>query len=131
MGLIERALQKNPQSWQLHLAQGAVLFDWAEFQYGKKVDLAVYVEKRDRAFSDFKRAAELYAAKSPSTEEKEETVQVYQQWFNANLGASDLAYVTRQQEPSTNTLAQIRGALLGLPADTAERHWKLLAKSLN
>jgi tetratricopeptide (TPR) repeat protein len=130
MKLIEDGLQREPQHWQLTLARAAAFFDLAEFQYGKKVDLAVYVEKRDEAFNGFERAAELYAAALPHFKEREETPLVFQQWFNANLGASDLSYVTRQQEPETNQLARIREAILSLPGGAAERHLSAFAKSL-
>jgi len=94
------------------------------------VDLAIYVGKRDEAFKGFARAAALYAEALSGIEEKEQSPKVYQQWFNANLGASDLAYVTRQQEPETNQLHQIRAAILALPGGAAERHLASFAKSL-
>jgi hypothetical protein len=52
-GLIDRGLQRQPGEWGLNLVHAATTFDWAEFQYGKKVDLAIYVEKRERAFGPF------------------------------------------------------------------------------
>ncbi|PYV16259.1 MAG: hypothetical protein DMG07_08170, partial [Acidobacteria bacterium] len=128
--LIERGLKRAPENWQLNLARSAAYFDLAEFQYGKRVDLAIYVEKREEAFKGFERAARLYAAALPRIEEKDQTPKVYQQWLNANLGASDLAYVTRQQEPETNQLARIRAAILALPGAAAERHMAAFAKSL-
>ncbi|MCL4789875.1 MAG: hypothetical protein KJ070_24365 [Verrucomicrobia bacterium] len=128
--LLEDGLQREPDHWQMNLSRAAVYFDLAEFQYGKKVDLAIYVEKREQAFKGFQRAAALYAAALPHIEEKEQTPRVYQQWFNANLGASDLAYVTRQQEPETNQLQRIRAAMLSLPGGAAERHLSAFAKSL-
>jgi hypothetical protein len=103
----------------MNLSRAAVYFDLAEFQYGKKVDLAIYVEKREEAFSGFERAAARYAAALSGIEEKDQAPKVYQQWFNANLGASDLAYVTRQQEPETNQLQRIRAAILSLPGGAA------------
>jgi hypothetical protein len=128
--LIERGIKREPDHWQLNLARAAAFFDLAEFQYGKKVELAVYVEKREKAFKSFERAAALYAATLPRIEEKYQTPQVYQQWFNANLGASDLAYVTRQQEPEVNQLQRIRAAILSLPGVAPERHMAAFAKSL-
>jgi hypothetical protein len=130
LNLIADGLKRDPNHWPLTLARAATCFDLAEFQYGKKVDLAVYVEKREEAFNGFENAAQLYAASLPNTEEKDESPQVYQQWFNANLGASDLAYVTRQQEPETNQLQRIRNAILALPDAAAERHLSAFASSL-
>jgi hypothetical protein len=129
-GLIESAVKRQPDNWRLNLTQAATWYDWAEFQYGKKVDLAIYVEKRENSFNAFQRAADLYAATLPGLEEKEETPLVYQQWLNANLGASDLAMVTRQQEPSAGHIERIRKAILALPGDAAERHLNALAKAV-
>jgi hypothetical protein len=131
MGLIQRGLDKVPDDWRMNLVYGAALFDWAEFDYGKKVDLAIYVEKRDRAFKSFERAAALYAAKAPELEDKDQTPQVFQQWFNATLGASDLAYLTRQTEPNTNHLDKIRAALFGLPPEIVDRHVAAFGKGLS
>ena len=52
------------------------------------------------------------------------------QWFNACLGASDLAYLTRQTEPNTNHLDKIRAALFALPSDSVERHVSAFGKGL-
>ncbi|MDQ3623043.1 MAG: hypothetical protein M3463_11210 [Verrucomicrobiota bacterium] len=131
LGLIENGLRQHAQSWRLTLAQAAALFDWAEFQYGKKVDLAIYVDKRDRAFNAFQTAAQLYAQQLASLQGPAETPLVYQQWMNANLGASDLAYVTRQQEPSSDQLERIRAAINNLPGEAAERHLAAFAKYLS
>lgn len=128
--LIEGGLERSRDHWELNLSRAAALFDLAEFQYGKKVDLAIYVEKREEAFKTFERSASFYAAALSGIEEKEQSPRVYQQWFNANLGASDLAYVTRQQEPETNQLQLIRAAILALPDQAAERHMAAFARSL-
>jgi hypothetical protein len=128
--LIQAALDRSPNEWRLHLVQAAATYDWAEFDYGKKVDLAIYTEKRDRAFGAFEKAAQLYTDQLGGIPEKDQSPQVFQQWFNANLGASDLSYITRQQEPSTNNLAKIRAAILALPGDAAERHMAAFAKAL-
>ena len=130
MKLIDSGLKREPDHWQLSLAQAAANFDLAEFQYGRKADLSIYLEKREAAFKGFARAAELYAAALPNLEEKEQSPKVFQQWFNASLGASDLAYVTRQQEPETNQLQRIQSAILSLPGAGAEKHLATFAKQL-
>jgi len=130
MRLIGSGLEREPDHWQLHLAQAAANFDLAEYQYGKKVDLSVYVQKRDEAFKGFERAASLYASALPKIEEKDQSPKVFQQWFNASLGASDLAYVTRQQEPDTNQLQRIQSAIRSLPGGAAEKHLSTFAKTL-
>ncbi len=128
--LVDDGLKRDASNWSLNLARAAAYFDLAEFQYGKKIDLAIYVEKREEAFRGFARAAALYADALSGIEEREQSPKVFQQWFNANLGASDLAYVTRQQEPETNQLQLIRSAILALPGGAAERHMAAFAKQL-
>ncbi|MFN0069550.1 MAG: hypothetical protein ACKVYV_18180, partial [Limisphaerales bacterium] len=130
-GLAEAAERRAPDDWSVTLARAATLFDWAEFDYGQKVDLAVYTAKRDEAFRDFARAAEMYAAKLPALDEPDETTRVFEQWFNATLGASDLAYLTRQTEPSTNQLGRIRAAMAGLPGEASARHRTAFARGLS
>jgi hypothetical protein len=128
--LLAKALAKQPDDWRLHLTEACTAFDWAEFQYGKKVDLAIYVEKRERAFDAFQKAAELYAKALPAMEQSAETPVIYQQWLNANLGASDLAFVTRQQEANAKSLLRIREAILALPGEAVTRHLDALAKTV-
>jgi hypothetical protein len=128
--LLARALAKWPDDWRLNMVQAIALFDFAEFQYGKKVDLPIYVEKREQAFAAFQKAAALYAAQLPKTEPSKYSPEVFVNWFNANLGASDLAYVTRQQEPSTNNLRRIRDTMLALPGDAGPRHLDLFAAAI-
>jgi len=128
--LIAEGLRRAPGDWKLNLTLAAVLFDLAEFQYGQKVDLEAYVEKREEAFRRFEEAAALYAAALPGIPEKEQGPVVQQQWFNANLGASDLAYVTRQQEPETSQLSRIRASLQSLPGAAGERHLAAFARDL-
>jgi len=130
-GLLTRALARLPDDWRLNAALGAVQFDAAEYDYGKGADLAVYTQQRDRAFRAFQKAAGLYAAAVEKLEEKDWTPQVFQQWFNATLGASDLAYLTRQTAPQTNHLDQVRLALGSLPAHTQEKHLTAFGKSLS
>lgn len=129
-GIIEQGLKREPEDWQLNLAKAATTYDWAEFQYGKKVDLAIYVEKREVAFNSFQRAADSYAALVAKGAMKEESPLVYQMWLNANLGASDLAMVTRQQEPSAGHIERIRKAMDALPEGAADRHREALAKAV-
>jgi hypothetical protein len=131
MKLVQSGLERRPDDWRINLVNGAVLFDSAEFDYGRKVDLAIYVAKRDRAFAAFEKAAALYTGQVSTMGEKEQTPQVFQQWFNATLGASDLAYLTRQTEPDTNRLDKIRIALLALPEGVVERHLTAFGKGLS
>ena len=130
LNLTERAVARRPNEWRLWTVRGAALFDFAEYEYGREVALAIYTEKRDQAFAMFEKAAKLYAGQVATLSEKEQTPFVYQQWFNATLGASDLAFLTRQQKIDTNRIDFIRAAILALPVDTVDRHLGAFGKAL-
>jgi hypothetical protein len=117
-------------NWRSPMLRGMVLFDWAEFEYGKKVPLAVYTKKRDEAFDSFQKSLELYTKNVVTFEEKDQTAQPFQQYFNACLGASDLQYLTRQDEPNKVHVDRIKTALFSLPENVRERHLTQFGKGL-
>ena len=108
-----------------------VLFDQAEFLYGQQADLKTYTSIRDRAFSMYRKAADLYVAALPGLKLNQQTVEVFRQWFRSSLGASDLAYLTRQDAPKRDQTDQISAALRGLDRELAERHLKLFGEGLS
>ena len=128
LALLDAGLAEKPDVWQLKLQQAAANFDLAEYQYGNKADLDVYVKHREAAFEGFSETAALYALQTAVTADKPSAL-VFQLWFNANLGASDLSYVTRQQIPEIGNLQKIRDAILVLP--DSEGHLKAFGKSVN
>ena len=128
LALLDEGLKAHPDVWQLKLQQAAANFDLAEYQYGNKADLEVYVKHREAAFEAFNEAASLYALQTAVTADKPDAM-VFQLWFNANLGASDLSYVTRQQTPEIGNLQQIREAMLVLP--DSEGHFKAFGNSIS
>ena len=125
--LLAEGLKSNPDVWQLKLQQAAANFDLAEYQYGNKADLEIYVQHREAAFTAYSEAASLYALQTAITADKPDAL-VFQLWFNSNLGASDLSYVTRQQTPEIGNLQQIRDAILVLP--DSEGHFKAFGDSI-
>ncbi|MEA2708515.1 MAG: hypothetical protein QOF78_1116, partial [Phycisphaerales bacterium] len=129
--LVEKRLDKDA-SWKLLMLQGSALFDWAEFDYGRQVELATYTKRRDQSFDLFHKAAEKYVAALAKMKESEQTSLVYQQWFNAALGASDLAALTRQAMPSKSEIDRIRTALLAIPGEKlADKHMETFGKWLS
>ena len=129
--LVSKRLEKE-QTWKLLMLQGSALFDWAEFDYGRQVELAIYTKRRDESFDYFHKAAEKYVAALPTMKESEQTSLAYQQWFNAALGASDLAALTRQAMPSKPEIDRIRTALLAIPGEKqADKHLESFGKWLS
>ena len=116
------------------LAAGVVLastyFDQAEFEYGQKAELAIYANLRDRAFATYRQAAESYAGSLPDRGPDDRSVEVYQRWFQSSLGASDLAYLTRQDRPDRDQVDQIAAALAALGGKETDRHLKLFGESV-
>ncbi|HYO09438.1 MAG TPA: hypothetical protein VER17_10740 [Tepidisphaeraceae bacterium] len=128
--LLEHRVARE-QDWKLMTILGSALFDWAEYDYGKQVELAIYTARRDKAFIVFHQAADKYQAALPTLKESEQSSFVHQQWFNAALGASDLAALTRQAAPSQTQIDQVRAALLAIPGkELAEKHMAGFARWL-
>ena len=127
LALLDAGLGAKPDVWQLKLQQAAANFDLAEYQYGNKANLDEYVKYREAAFEGFSEAAALYTLQTSVTADKPSAL-VFQLWFNANLGASDLSYVTRQQTPEIGNLQKIRDAILVLP--DSEGHLKAFGESV-
>ena len=127
LALLDDGLKAKPDVWQLKLQQAAANFDLAEYQYGNKAELEVYVKHREAAFEGFSEATALYTLQTSMTADKPNAL-VFQLWFNANLGASDLSYVTRQQIPEIGNLQKIRDSILVMP--DSEGHLKAFGESV-
>lgn len=128
--LLVTGLHLHPDAWQLSMHYGATMFDWAEYDYGRDVEVNVYNAMRRAAFDAFARAAALYAAQVPRLPQSAWLATPYLQWFTAALGASDAAYLTRQREPSTQQLDDVRAALEALPAPAVAAHRAAFARAL-
>ena len=94
--------KRSPGKADIVALRAAVVFDQSEFLYGQKADLKTYTALRNRAFADFQRAADLYAKALPSLPPEQQSPQVYIRWYQSALGASDLAYLTRQDKPDAD-----------------------------
>jgi hypothetical protein len=123
------ALKQFPEDWSLTLARAALLHD--ETNYRQEVaKSADYSKKREEAIEAFHRAAALYADQVKRLSEDEESINVYQQWFYASLGACDLAQVDDEKLPDPRQAPLVRKAILALPGEIAERHMDKMANSL-
>ena len=130
--LCAQSLERHRTAWQMILVQAALNFDHGEFVYGQKAPLAVYTALRDASFAGFSKAAQAYAQalnQSENSEQKPE-VTVYSRWFAAALGASDLSYLSRQQEADGDQVAAVRDALAKLPGPQADAHRELFARQV-
>lgn len=131
LSLIDQAISQTPDDWRLHLTRANLHYDKAEFLYGQKVDLPTYTTLRDAAFTGYRQSAALYQqAAHVSGDQAPQDVRVLLQWFQSALGASDLAYLTRQDTPDLDQIAQIKAVIDGMAPEIADLHRKLFAESL-
>jgi hypothetical protein len=127
--VINRALKQFPDEWSLTLARAALLHDEVTFhqELGKSTTFA---PKRNKAYAEFQKAAELYRTKVRNLTDEEQSAKVYEQWFYASLGACDLGHITEEKLPDLKQPALIRKAILALPGLASEKHLARFANTL-
>ena len=127
--VIASALLKHPESWQLHLAKAAIGHD--EINYEKEINQnSDYAAKRIASLNDFAKAADLYVSSSAQRKEEDETVEPFQQWFYASLGATELSQVDDTMISARKEPARILASLNLLPGEMKDRHLAKFAQSL-
>lgn len=127
--LVAGALQKYPDNWQLELAQACLRLD--ENTFRQDVDpTSKFSEQRLAALGQFRHAAELYATAVPALPEAEQEATVYEHWFYAGLGASDLGQIDHRATADPRQPALIREAIAALPGEAAEKHLSMFANAL-
>ncbi|MCI0642727.1 MAG: hypothetical protein L0Y72_15900 [Gemmataceae bacterium] len=127
--VIDSSLKKFPDDWSLHLARAALLHD--EVNYHQELaKTSEFTKRRAEALAGFQTAAQLYAKAVPKLAEEDETTRVYEQWFYASLGASDLQHVSEEKLPDLRQPPLIHKAIQSLPGEAAERHMSKFANQL-
>ncbi len=129
-GCSARSSPADPHRPDPVLLQATLSFDVAEFLYGQNADLKSYTSARDRAFGGFRKAAAQYAALVPDLAPQQQSVIVYRQWFQSALGASDLAYLTRQDRPDLDEIGRVAAAIRALGGPAAERHLRMFGEAV-
>ena len=128
--LLAAAVEREPDNPDSHSLVGTVYFDHAEFLYGQQANLETYIKTRDRAFAGYRRAHEAYMKRLPKLKLEDQSAAIYLQWFQSALGASDLAYLTRQDEPDHDQIDQIVAAMGSLGEEASERHVRFFGEAL-
>lgn len=128
---VTEGMERNPENQKLRVLLATALFDRAEFLYGQKVDLKTYVGLRDQSFGLYRDAARQYAAQVRKGEVATPSIDIFWQWFQSSLGASDLAYLTRQDAPEQDQIEEIAAMLKGLDGETAKEHLALFGERLS
>ena len=124
-----RALTAQPEAWRLWAVQAALMHDENEWNASLKKS-AKYAEQRMAAFTTFAKAATLYAASLPENDPSKETGSVYDTWFYAALGASDLRAVNHEKQLASAEIGKIKAAIEALGEPRAKRHIEYFANSL-
>ncbi len=128
--LAQRAATADPTSWKAAILKADLSFDTAEFMYGQVADLGAYAAQREAAFSGYAAATELYANQL-ALGKTQASSRPYFQWFSSALGASDLGFLTRQDQPSLDQIDRVLAACDALPAAQRTKHIGLFAKDVD
>lgn len=134
--LIDRALAAKPESWRYAVTKAGLSYDRMQFRrlQKKNADSAKEAEYRNAAFAAFEQAAQRYAASIAAGEERED-VGVYERWFGAAMGTSQLNFLNADDMPGEGSsgddqVERIRKAIAALPADAAFRHTTDFARAI-
>ncbi len=129
VSVVEMGRQKYPDDWQLQLAEACIEYDQNAYANELKKS-SKYAGNRKAALAKFKKAAQAYAAVAEELPEDEQTVEVYQDWLYACLGAPDVERIDEKSVPLPNQVDEVAKALNGLPKHIVEHHQSLFANSL-
>ncbi|MCA9184234.1 MAG: hypothetical protein KDA99_01395, partial [Planctomycetales bacterium] len=117
--VLQRAIMEYPESWQLWCTQASLKFDENDYRYELAND-SQFVARRDEAFADFAKAAELYAAQVSDLADDKQDTEIYDKWWYASLGAVDLGRIDTSKQPDLRQPPKIREAMMALPGESAE-----------
>jgi hypothetical protein len=129
LSLIDSALTHQPDSWHYAVIKAGLAYDRLTFRIAQKRggDSAQQAELRAQAFAAFQQAADRYAASITAGEERED-IGVYERWFGAAMGTSQLNFISAEEMPKEgeaqkdDQVERIKKAIAALPPDAAFRH---------
>lgn len=123
---IDKALAKHPGNWRLLLQKACIVFDDNEYQSVLKTR-SDYSSQKNAAFEGFQKAAAAYQSQVATMKTSDYSVDVFEKWFYAMLGATDLAKVTHEQVAEVSQTALIRQAIQSLGERVSDKHLKMFA----
>lgn len=127
--VLEKALQRHPGSWQLTLSQACLLHDQNAYLH-EIAPSSNFSDRRQQAFAYFAAAADSYLAVVAELPEREQSGAVFDHWFYAALGASDLAGISEKNRPDAKQVGQLKAAMERLPGEVGRRHRENFANAL-
>ncbi|MDP1560911.1 MAG: hypothetical protein Q8M16_05905 [Pirellulaceae bacterium] len=127
--IVASARNKHSDDWRLQLAEATLKFD--ENAYRQTVQpTSEFVDHRQSAFEGFQKAADLYRASVPTLKAREHSTDVFDYWFYAALGATDLGQISHENQPVPTQFPLILAAINSLPGQTADEHLGKFANQL-
>ncbi|QDV37512.1 hypothetical protein [Tautonia plasticadhaerens] len=127
--VVDRGLNQWPGHHALIQAGAAVEHDLNNYLQELEPTPS-FAPKRLEALDRFREAAAAYAEVAPGLSEDEQSVDVYQQWFAAGLGACDLGNIKPEHQGDPKQPPKIREAIESLPGDASKRHMDMFANSI-
>ena len=127
--VLDRAIESRPEHWAMQLAKAAINHDENEYR-NELEQSSEFTDRRDRALTEFHKAAEMYAARVSELTEDKETAKPFEVWFYASLGACDIGKLNEAKQPRLQEAKLIREAINALPEAAADRHMAMFANSL-
>ncbi len=127
--IVANARREHPDQWQLQLAEASLLFD--ENVYTQSIQPTTeFIERRDAAFTQFQKAADSYAATVDTLDKTRQSTDVFDYWFYAALGSTDLGQVSHEQVSDPRQFPLIARAIDQLPSEAADFHLGRFANNL-
>jgi hypothetical protein len=127
--VVADGLKRTPDDWRLTLVQACIAHDEATYRQ-EIATSSEFSHDRLNALEEFKKAAELYAKEVPTLREEDQSTEVYERWFYAGLGGSDLQQIDHRSTPDDRQPPLIKEALAALPGETAKFHQDRFANLL-
>ncbi len=127
--VLQRALQAHPDSWRLLVARAAMIHDLNNYRNDIKKS-SEFSGTRKTALNLFAKAVATYAKTVNTIEEADETVEAFDYWFQAALGASDIPAISQDTILARHEIPKIKQALEALGGKVGERHMSKFANSL-
>lgn len=127
--LLTNASSKHPDSWPLTLAAASIMHDENDYRSELKHS-AGFAGSRNSALNLFSKAVDQYASTVGDLRETEYDVDPFLMWFNASLGAPDLAQITQEKLPVLKQMPLIKAAFERLPETSRDAHAKMFANTI-
>ena len=127
--VLDKAIEQYPGDWQLLLAKACIMHD--ENDYLQEVaPSAEFSTRRQTAFGVFGEAAKAYVKQAPELPERKQKNDVFEHWFYAALGATDLKGISEKNRPADEQIPDIATAMNSLSGEIGTRHRDRFANAL-